>query len=52
MDTNTVAFTTFSRTTSLQLLSLSAALLTDRGTIFSHATLKHHAKPSTIQPHI
>lgn len=39
-------------TTDLWFHSLSAVLLTDRGTIFSRATLMHHAKPSTIQLHI
>lgn len=39
-------------TTDLWLHSLSAVLLTDRGTIYSRATLMHHAKPSTIQLHI
>lgn len=39
-------------TANLLLHSLSAVLLTDRGSIFSRATLTHHAKTSTIKLHI
>jgi len=52
LNRNTVAFNKCCEATTVWLHSQSVVQLTDRGTIFIHETVMHHAKTSTIQLHI